>query len=96
MQPEDFELYTTYENSSFCKPNPQYYQQILDKIGLAPEQCLMVGNDAVEDTAAAKLGIPVFLLTQCLINKENADLSQYPQGDFTDLLNYIDKIHKTG
>lgn len=96
LQPEDFELYTTYENSSFCKPNPQYYQQILDKIGLAPEQCLMVGNDAVEDTAAAKLGIPVFLLTQCLINKENADLSQYPQGDFTDLLNYIDKIHKTG
>lgn len=96
LQPEDFELYTTYENSSYCKPNPAYYQQILREIGLSPEQCLMVGNDAVEDTAAAKLGIPVFLLTECLINKENADISQYPQGNFEDLLNYIDKIHKTG
>lgn len=96
LKPEDFELYTTYENSSYCKPNPKYYQQILDEIGLKPEQCLMVGNDAVEDVAATKLGIPVYLLTKCLINKKNADLSQYPQGDFEDLLNYIDKIHKTG
>lgn len=96
LEPEDFELYTTYENSSYCKPNPKYYQQILDKLGLAPEQCLMVGNDAVEDTAAGKLGIPVFMLTKCLINKENADLSRYPQGDLKDLLNYIAKTHKDG
>lgn len=96
LQPEDFELYTTYEHASYCKPNPQYYRQILDKLGLEPDQCLMVGNDAVEDVAAAKLGMPVFLLTKCLINKDNADISKYPQGNFQDLLNYIDKIYKTG
>jgi len=85
----DFELYTTYENSSYCKPNPAYYQEILDKIGLQGSDCLMVGNDVIEDGAAAKLGMDVFLLPACLINKENRDISAYPQGDFDDLLAYL-------
>lgn len=96
LQPEDFEAYTTYENASFSKPNPAYYRQILDKLGLAPEECLMVGNDAVEDTAAQKLGMPVFLLTASLINKDGRDISVYPHGDFADLRKFIDELHKTG
>ena len=52
----------------------------------------MVGNDAAEDTAAEKLGIRVFLLTDCLINKDSRNISGYPQGSFDDLLNYIDTL----
>lgn len=37
----DFELITTYENSSYCKPNPKYYTEIFEKTGLAPEECLI-------------------------------------------------------
>lgn len=85
----DFELVTTYDNSSFCKPNPDYYRQILEKQGLAPEECLMVGNDATEDLAAAKLGMKVFLLTDCLINKKQTDISQVPHGSFPELMAYI-------
>lgn len=96
LQPEDFELYTTYENASYCKPNPAYYQQILDKLGLAPEECIMVGNDASDDTAAGKLGIRVFLLTRDLINKDGRDLSAYPQGGFEELLKYVDEVNKKG
>ena len=96
LQPEDFEFYTTYENSSYCKPNPAYYQLILDKLGLAPEECIMVGNDASDDTAAGKLGIQVFLLTRDLINKEGRDLSGYPQGDYDDLMKFIDEVNKKG
>ncbi|MBQ8536009.1 MAG: HAD family hydrolase [Clostridia bacterium] len=92
MEPEDFEWVTTYENSSYCKPNPQYYQEILERTGLKPEECLMVGNDAVEDTAALAIGIPVFLLTDCLINKDNADLAAYPHGSFQALWDYIEKV----
>ena len=29
LKPEDFELFTTYENSRYCKPNPEYYKEIL-------------------------------------------------------------------
>ena len=89
LEPSDFELITTYENSTYCKPNPEYYRQIAEKLNLVPEECLMVGNDVDEDMIAAKLGMNVFLLTDCLINKHNADISQYPNGSFDELMAYI-------
>lgn len=89
LDKEDFDLITTYENSSFCKPNPSYYEEILNKFNLKPEECLMVGNDVVEDMVAKKLGIDVFLLTDCLINKNNEDINNYPNGSFEELLEYI-------
>ena len=89
LSPEDFALYTTYENSSHCKPNPDYYRDILSKLGLVPEECIMVGNDVGEDMIAATLGMKVFLLTDCLINKHGADIAQYPNGNFDDLINFL-------
>ena len=88
----DFELVTSYENSSYCKPNPDYYREILEKQGLAPEECIMVGNDAHEDMIAKTLGMGVFLLTDCLINKTGADISAYPHGSFDELIEFIKKI----
>ena len=49
----------------------------------------MVGNDALEDMAAADAGMQVFLLTDCLINKYNRDISAYLHGSFPELLEYI-------
>ena len=89
LNPEDFELITTYENSRFCKPNPDYYREILGKIGLDGSQCLMVGNDVGEDMVAGTLGMKTFLLTDCLINKTAEDITQYPNGSFPELLHYI-------
>ena len=89
LEPEDFELYTTYENACRCKPNPDYYRDILSSMKLDPTECLMVGNDATEDTAAELAGMQVFLLTDCLINKENKDLSQWPHGGFEELEKFI-------
>lgn len=89
LQPEDFELITTYENSSFCKPNPDYYREILGKLNLQPEECLMVGNDVAEDMVARKLGMQVFLLTDCVINRHGEDIGQFPNGSFPELLSYI-------
>ena len=89
LNPEDFELVTTYENSRFCKPNPDYYREILGKIALDGSQCLMVGNDVGEDMIAGTLGMKTFLLTDCLINKTAEDITQYPNGSFPELLHYI-------
>ncbi|MBQ7839810.1 MAG: HAD family hydrolase, partial [Lachnospiraceae bacterium] len=89
LDPEDFALITTYENSYHCKPNPDYYQEIMDKLKVKPEECMMVGNDVSEDMIARELGMKVFLLTDCLINKDGADISQYPNGSFPELLDYI-------
>ena len=89
LSPEDFECITTYDNSVHCKPNLDYYRDILGKLDLKAEQCLMVGNDVSEDMVARDLGMQVFLLTDCIINKENKDISQYPNGSFPELLAYI-------
>ena len=89
LSPEDFEWITTYDNSVHCKPNLDYYRDILNKMGLKAEECLMVGNDVSEDMVARDLGMQVFLLTDCIINKENKDISQYPNGSFPELLAYI-------
>lgn len=89
LDPADFEFITTYENSYHCKPNPDYYQEILDKLDLKGEECVMVGNDVGEDMIAENLGMKVFLLTDCLINKDNKDISVYPNGSYPELLDYI-------
>ncbi len=89
LKKEDFELCTTYENIGFSKPNPAYYTEIAKRLCVAPEECLMVGNDVTEDMAASKAGMKVFLLTDCLLNKNEEDISGYSQGGFTALQEFI-------
>lgn len=86
----DFALITTYENSHYCKPNINYYMEILDKMKLDPKECLMVGNDVAEDMISASLGLDVFLVTDCIINTQGEDISKYPQGGLGDLLTHLE------
>ena len=52
----------------------------------------MVGNDVGDDMVAENLGMKVFLLTDCLINKTEHDRSDYPHGGFDELLQFIDSV----
>lgn len=88
LKAEEFEFFTTYEKSIHCKPNPEYYKDVAARLNVRPEECLMVGNDVTEDMVAETLGMKVFLLTDCLINKEEKDISVYPNGGFEELLAY--------
>ena len=45
-----------------------------------------------EDMIAETLGMKVFLLTDCIINKEDKDISVYPHGGFEELIDYLKKI----
>lgn len=88
----DFELVTTYDNSHFSKPNLDYYREILGKMRLRPEECLMVGNDVEEDMVAEDLGMKVYLVPACLLNKQNKGISGYAQGTLKDLPAYIETL----
>lgn len=92
LTPEDFDYYTTYENSTCCKPNTAYYQEILDKLGLNAEECAMVGNDVDEDMVAETLGMKTFLLTDCLINRKDAPLDRWPHGGFDALNAWLEAL----
>jgi len=67
-----FRLVTSYENSHFCKPNPRYYQEILDTVNCRPQEALMVGDDFGNDIEpASRLG----LHTYWIVNTDGASAS---------------------
>ena len=88
----DFELVTTYVNSYYSKPNLKYYSEILNTLNVTAEECLMVGNDVDDDMVVTKLGMNTFLLTDCLINKQNVDINNHQNGNIIDLINIIKNL----
>ncbi len=92
LQKSDFEYVSTYENSHYAKPNPEYYKEICKKINVTPEECIMIGNNVDEDMITEKLGMKVFLCPEFLINKSQSDISNIPQGNLADALEYIKVI----
>lgn len=66
-----YTLVTSMENAHFSKPDPKYYQEILDQFQLSPDEVIMVGDDADRDIAPAKsIGIATWHIT------ENGDSAQ--------------------
>ena len=92
LDKSDFEIVTTYENFHYSKPNVEYYKEILNMVGLSPSEVLMVGNDVDEDMVSETIGISTFLLTDCLLNRSNKDISKYTKGNFNDLVEYIKSL----
>ncbi len=89
LSPADFTLVTTYENSGYCKPNTAYYQDIMEKLNLDPEETMMVGNDVNEDVLPTQaLGIDSYIITDCLINSDDVDITNFKHSNFRDFLTY--------
>lgn len=89
LSPEDFEYITVFDNSSSCKPNLAYFNDICVKCGITPQESLMVGNDVDEDLCSAKLGFDTYLITDCIINRNNKDYSAHKNRSFEDFYNYL-------
>ncbi len=87
----DFEVITAYEDFHSCKPAVTYFSEILDKCGLEPTECVMVGNDVLTDMSAHNLGMDVFLVTTHMENDYNLDYQQYPQGSLADFCDMMTK-----
>ena len=63
LEPAWFDLFTNIENMRYVKPTIDYYVQTCQMVGEAPEACLMVGNDPVNDMAAARAGLMTYRTT---------------------------------
>lgn len=86
----DFELITSYEIMHFCKPHIHYYQEIVDRINVNPQNCLMVGNDMGEDLVAQKLGMKTFLVEDMVIKKDVPYIPDW-RGRLPDLFAFMEK-----
>ena len=91
LEPGAFDWITNYQNSTYCKPNPHYYREILKKFDLNANQCLMIGNDAEEDIlSASHAGLDTFLVTDCLISRDA--LPSCPKGTFDEMLSFLNAL----
>lgn len=85
---DDFDLVTEYENSTTCKPNPAYYSEICQKLGVDPAKCLMIGNNVEEDiTPSQSLGFDTYLMTDYLLAA--GEIPPVPQGSFDDAVSFL-------
>lgn len=88
----DFDLITGYENSSFCKPNPKYFFEICEKIGVAPENCFMIGNDEGDDMRGAMAaGMDSFLVTDHRLMCDNF-VWMGERGSFEQALRIVERM----
>lgn len=96
LTPQDFCLVTDYSNSTYCKPNPDYYRKIFEKINREPRQCLMIGNNTLEDMSVGALGVETFLVTDYLENETNMDVSAFRHGTLAELEAYLTSLPSIG
>ncbi|GAE35481.1 HAD family hydrolase [Halalkalibacter akibai] len=81
-----FELVTVYEEASFTKPHKQYYQEILQKLEVEPNDCIMIGNDKQEDMVAGSLGMRTFLVDGYVIDRGEVSYQIDDHGTLEELL----------
>jgi FMN phosphatase YigB (HAD superfamily) len=101
-----YSLVTGIENSSFCKPQPEFYREISRKIGMEPERCLMVGNDPLNDMIAGAIGMKTYLATDSHAlgftslalssTIRRAGQHRLPEPDFTGPLSDVIKVLEPG
>lgn len=89
---EDFDLTTSYESDRYCKPNPKYFEDICERIGVQPSECLMIGNDEFEDMyAASKAGMDCYLVTECIIPSSDHPWNG-PRGTFAEMIEMLKQL----
>lgn len=71
---KDFDYISGYEVSHYSKPNPKFYQEILDSNDLKANEVIMFGNSESEDyEPATACGIKCYLVGDCIsLKSENA------------------------
>lgn len=92
LSKNDFVYISACENSCYGKANLQFYRSLPKKIGRAPADCLVVGNDVAEDMCAVAVGFDVFLIKDCLVNRRELDYCDCKQGSFESFLEYVDEL----
>lgn len=88
LDAKDFIFITSFEDMHFCKPNLDFYREILKKIEKDPSNCLMVGNDIKEDMIAREIGIKTYLINDFLIGDIEGNKNIDNKGNFKDFYEF--------
>lgn len=73
LKKEDFDFITAYENFSYSKPNPKYFNELLKMFNLKGEEVILFGNNTLEDgECSLACGIKCYLVDGYIINNPKA------------------------
>lgn len=96
LEIDDFDLVTTFETSTSCKPQLKYYQEIFEVIQVAPHEALMIGNDSLEDTIASKLGTKTYLMIDYLKENNHGYIEPTFQGSSLECIDFLKQLPPLG
>jgi len=90
LNENDFDDITSYETAHYCKPNPNFYQEILTNNHLRADEVIYFGNSEIEDCEPAiKVGIKSFLVVEQV--SVNEQVTPYQQITFDEIKDVIQK-----
>ena len=89
----NFSYITSYENSSYAKPNINYYKEIINNNNLKIEETMMFGNDLIEDLVIEDINIPCFIITNNMVNLGNIKKCT-KKGDYNEFFTFINNLPK--
>ena len=92
FEPEQFSYISCYENNHYCKPQIEFYEEVLKNIGKRPEQCIMVGNDVQEDLVAGQLGMDTYLIEDYMIHRTDEEIKATYRGSYQDFFDFVMKL----
>ena len=79
-QISDYEFVTHSQNMHFAKPRIEYYAELLARVGVEPDETLMVGDSLKNDITPAKtLGIHTFHISKQSKETNSGDLGDFIQ-----------------
>ena len=90
----------------YVKPMADYYHQTCELIGALPAECLMVGNDPVNDMSAALVGMRTYRTTDAevidyaaltlTVDQRKEDLREIPapdhEGPFAGVTDVVERL----
>lgn len=90
----DFDYVTSYENCCICKPNPQYFIDLMEKFNLKSDEVILFGNNTYEDgECALKAGIRCVLVGDYIINHQKST-HKFEHISMEDMIPFLKNILK--
>lgn len=92
FEPSDFQYIAHFEKNHYCKPQIQYYEEILNDLNKKPEECMMVGNDVEEDLISGKLGLITYLIKDHMLHRTEEEIITDYEGNYEDFYNFVKEL----
>jgi HAD superfamily hydrolase (TIGR01549 family) len=74
----DYALVTHSENMHFAKPDPAYYAEIIARVGIEPDETIMVGDSLRNDIQPATvIGIHTYIIDDTNVKTESGTLEHF-------------------